>query len=351
LFQNGIKKIWIIKYGSASPSLTHDIINKYTALNVDECYTTTDQALKYTLIHLEKRVRETSIQRMLAVMRVKFGIILAKGKFGDAIISLDRDEHVGLKLDDVATLQWIVRDRQLKKPWYEEWISEKRHGKGILDTIFTVINKERTTLLGTTTKRQLVQKLEIAEKKLEALAGEQTMGEYDVVKKQRTIQAASDFVGFDVSSVILGSEEAAVYFQAFSSEVLNALQRLCIRDLELRVEDDAVVLAASKPRVGYVYGVGNSCLGPNMYKIGATFRDSPWPRIKELSKCLPAEFYIVSLVACTKPFEIEKKAHMHFADKRVWKESTGRKTEFFLITEDELSNYFAELNQELVSVD
>jgi hypothetical protein len=156
-----------------------------------------------------------------------------------------------------------------------------------------------------------------------------------------------------MSSVILGSEEAAQYFNAFSTEVLTALQRLCVRELELREGDetaDQQQCAGAKPRVGYVYGVGNPCLGPNMLKIGATSRNSPWPRIKELSKFLPSEFYIISLVACTNPFEIEKRAHMHFADKRVWKESTGRKTEFFLITEEELSSYFAQLNQELFGV-
>jgi hypothetical protein len=317
-------------------------------LEVDECYTTVDQALKYTLIHLQKRVREKSIERMMGMMQAKFGIVQSNLVFSKAILSFDR-RNADLELEDTVVIKWIARDRNLKQPWYEEWISEHR-GKGILDTLLYIIGERKTTSLETTTKRQLARQLFVAEQKLEALA-DQTMDEYDVVKKQRIIQTASSLVGQDMSSVILGSEEAASYFQVFSSDVLTALQRLCIRELELRVEDEVAnqqQCAGSKPRVGYVYGVGNSCLGTNMHKIGATFRDSPWPRIKELSKCLPTEFYIVSLVACTNPFEIEKKAHMHFADKRVWKEAIGRKTEFFLITEDELSNYFAELNQELV---
>jgi len=36
------KRIWIITYGAAGPSITHEIIHNDTKVEVDECYTTTD---------------------------------------------------------------------------------------------------------------------------------------------------------------------------------------------------------------------------------------------------------------------------------------------------------------------
>ena len=58
---------------------------------------------------------------------------------------------------------------------------------------------------------------------------------------------------------------------------------------------------------------------------------------------------ILRLIPCTNAFEVEKRVHMHFADKRVWRERTGRKTELFLVSEEVVSNYFAHVNQELLS--
>jgi len=46
---------------------------------------------------------------------------------------------------------------------------------------------------------------------------------FDVVKKRRTIEAANESVGADVTSVLLGSEAAAEYFHQFSSEVSSMI--------------------------------------------------------------------------------------------------------------------------------
>ena len=44
-------------------------------------------------------------------------------------------------------------------------------------------------------------------------------GSFDVVKKHNELTAANEFVGADVSSALLGGEEAAKYFHSFSAEV------------------------------------------------------------------------------------------------------------------------------------
>ena len=46
--------MWILSYGSSGPDLDASKFREYREANleVDECYTTTDHALKYTLVHL-----------------------------------------------------------------------------------------------------------------------------------------------------------------------------------------------------------------------------------------------------------------------------------------------------------
>jgi hypothetical protein len=341
------KKIWIVTYGASGPNITNTMLRMDTKISADECYTTTDKGLKYTLLHLKKYARDTQIKAMMEILYRKHGIIQSQMAHSSPILSFNKGDDGDLR--DHIIFQWIVRDMNLKPPYYEEWISEEKE-KGMLN-VFKHNGADNAVTLVKMQKEQVIKRLIVAEKKLAELSG-QEIDEYDVVKKQRTIQAANDFVGEDVSSVLLGSEEAAMQFKLFSSEVISALQSLCIREVEIHKEEEAWMaddlLCQIKKRVGYVYAVGNVSLGRTMVKIGATWRDSPWPRIKELSCYFPTDFHIIALVQCTNPFEIEKKVHMHFADKRVWRESTGRKTELFIISEEEISSHFAHLNQELL---
>jgi hypothetical protein len=253
-------------------------------------------------------------------------------------------------MKDSIIFQWIIRDMNAKKPFFEEWVCPGKKG-GMLED-YKVPDVENVVPFVALTKKQVIKKLAVAEKKLAKLSAEET-DEFDVVKKRRTIQAANDFVGDDVTCTILGSDAAADYFKSFSSEVFTALQNLCIREVELRKDDDACAfgdsLGEAGKKVGYVYAAGNPSLGCGIAKIGATCRDSPWPRMRELSSYFPTDFYIIALIPCTNAFEVEKRVHMHFADKRVWRERTGRKTELFLVSEEVVSNYFAHVNQELLS--
>jgi hypothetical protein len=58
----------------------------------------------------------------------------------------------------------------------------------------------------------------------------------------------------------------------------------------------------SQTRIGYTYAAFNPCLGnPPPIKIGATMKDSPYPRLKELSQCLPQSFELIACVPSTVP--------------------------------------------------
>jgi hypothetical protein len=66
-----------LTYGSAGPDLDAAKFIEYRDANleVDECYTTTDRALKYTLIHLERRNRQTALRGFMDYVSLKYGIV------------------------------------------------------------------------------------------------------------------------------------------------------------------------------------------------------------------------------------------------------------------------------------
>ena len=187
---------------------------------------------------------------------------------------------------------------------------------------------------------------------------------YDVVKKHATIAATNEAVGADVTSALLGGDKEAKHFYQFSAEVfsmiiwryiiypnypppqvLGALETVSATEATILHEERAWMAGdqrcALKQRVGFMYGAWNPCIGDGVVKIGATMRASPLPRLKELSRSLPTDFQLVSMVPSTDPFGLESRAHAHFAAKRVMRSSTGRTTEFFTVSREEVDEYFA----------
>ena len=70
---------------------------------------------------------------------------------------------------------------------------------------------------------------------------------FDVVKKRKAISAASEAVGVDVTSAVLGGDEAAEYFHQFSSEVLGVFSIFLICP-------DHIIVGVGGSRVGVHHG-------------------------------------------------------------------------------------------------
>jgi hypothetical protein len=176
--------------------------------------------------------------------------------------------------------------------------------------------------------------------------------EYDVVKKQRTITNASSFAGSDMSEALLGN--GFEYFYQFSHDVMGALESTLHAEAKIIREESEWMLMegllVQGKRIGYTYAAWNpGFLDELIIKIGATVRDSPFVRLKELSRCTPYDYVLIACIPSLDPFAVEKLCHQHFEDKRVWRASTGRKTEFFKISKDEVEKYFTTLNNELMA--
>ena len=96
--------MWIFSYGSAGPDIDASKFSEYRGarLDVDECYTTTDHALKYTLVHLKRRSRQTAIKGFVDYLTLAYGIVPSE-IFGYSVVSAnnvsnDLYEYPGFKI-------------------------------------------------------------------------------------------------------------------------------------------------------------------------------------------------------------------------------------------------------------
>ncbi len=73
------KYIWMFVYGATTGNSTINraMFEEYGTdrLDIDECYSTTDRALKYTLVHLVKKRRITSINDFIQFAAERYGIV------------------------------------------------------------------------------------------------------------------------------------------------------------------------------------------------------------------------------------------------------------------------------------
>ncbi len=79
---------------------------------------------------------------------------------------------------------------------------------------------------------------------------------------------------------------------------------------------------------GYVYVLSNPSLEFGMVKIGMTTREDPQVRVDELNRSTssPTPFVIEHLHPCVRPYDLEKRLHRVFDERRV-----NNKREFFMV--------------------
>ena len=90
-------------------------------------------------------------------------------------------------------------------------------------------------------------------------------------------------------------------------------------------------------QAGYVYAAWNP-LFPDLIKIGATMRASPYLRVRELSSCagVPEPFQLVASIPTPDPFALERTIHAFYASARKY----GRRKEFFMLSRDNVVYHF-----------
>ena len=127
----------------------------------------------------------------------------------------------------------------------------------------------------------------------------------------------------------------------YAEEIACFMQRPAIQTILDRItlsDDKDTSSSALVPfwPFGYVYAAWNP-LFPDLIKIGATMRQKPYMRVAELSTSgVPEPFQLVDSIACKDPFALEKEIHAHYNAVRKY----GRKKEFFIVSREEILEYF-----------
>jgi hypothetical protein len=160
----------------------------------------------------------------------------------------------------------------------------------------------------------------------------------DVVKKRRAMAAAS-FMSDE-------SQAALAIFEDFERSVLPALNNIRASDdenrrLELQDMEENLLKGIIPVSTGGVYFAWSSCL--RCMKIGATRRQDPSLRLRELSSYVTVPFVLTGWIPTQTPFRKESLAHAYFASSRIRTDGAG--TEFFKIDAAAVVAYCKNVNQ------
>lgn len=125
----------------------------------------------------------------------------------------------------------------------------------------------------------------------------------------------------------------------FDPDLYNILLKVHAQDHAIRTEETEAIeddLFNGKPLpMGGVYFACSAMLPA--IKIGATRRQDPSLRLKELSRSVPAPFELVAWIPTYRPFKLEREVHKHFEEYRI--RTKGGCTEFFDIGEEDALDY------------
>ena len=162
--------------------------------------------------------------------------------------------------------------------------------------------------------------------------------EFDVVKKRKAMEDPANIN--DVTS----SAEALAAFEEFERSVLPAIENIqadeeIVRRMEMVQMEDDMLQGKCSATGGGVYFAWSDCL--RCMKIGATRRDSPEVRLRELSSHVTSPFTLAAWLRTQTPFRMEAAAHAHFKDKRINSRGSGAGTEFFHISTTEAVEWVA----------
>ena len=120
-------------YGANGPILDADKFKEYPSVNlmVDECYTTFDRAVKYTMVHFVNRTRQSTVEKFMSYASTKYDIVPTE-VFGYSGISANNSSN---ELISQVGFQMLLRHKIDKNPSFRSFIENPRlRGGGILET-------------------------------------------------------------------------------------------------------------------------------------------------------------------------------------------------------------------------
>ena len=204
--------MWLLVYGAANPSVTHTMLRDDAKLEAVECFTTTDRAHKYTVIVLKKRIRYVAMERTMAILLVRHGIIRKELTGGESITSddkLDKDRS----LTDNVSFKWILKDLKEHGPDIEEYVADGR--KSIIKAL--LVGKKSSSEIETMNRTGLIQAFREMEQKLYAY-------ESETFELKQTIRSTNSNLDLIMVSNNMFSEESKVLKQKLEEAKCEILE-------------------------------------------------------------------------------------------------------------------------------
>jgi hypothetical protein len=209
--------MWLLVYGAANPSITHTMLRDDAKLEAVECFTTTDRAHKYTVIVLKKRIRYVAMEKTMAILLVRHGIIRKELTGGESITGDDKLDKDRSLTDNVA-FKWILKDLKEHGPNIEEYVADGR--KSIIKAL--IVGKKTSSEIETMSRTSLIQVFREMEQKLHAF-------ESETFELKQTIRSTNSNLDLIMVSNNMFSEESKALKQKLEEancEILELKKQL-----------------------------------------------------------------------------------------------------------------------------
>ena len=127
--QSAQRHIWLLTYGAGGANIDASTFSEYGRLAVDECYTTIDRALKYTLIRLKTKNRDTALRKFMIYCSQKYAIV-EQEIFGYSSVSANSTSS---ELFEHPAFRVLVQHKAESRPCFSWWVETPGlRGGGIL---------------------------------------------------------------------------------------------------------------------------------------------------------------------------------------------------------------------------
>ena len=284
----------MITYGASGPILDQHKFKNYlkdSPLEIDECHTAYDQAVKVTLVHFKnKKVRQTELEKFMDHAKTTHGII-STNIYGYP--SIKGNEHC-TAFSDQAGFRMLIRQKTGNNPAFTSWIETPGLRGG--DLLEKHLKKPRPT---------------------------------PQTKPRGKKRPAQDIAGE-------GGAEGA----SGGGSILAAMELICEDEsnyvrLGLIEMEERFARGDTMPLTGGVYFAWSDCL--NCMKISHSRTDNPILRTLELSRHITTPFAVVRWIPTPTPSLLASIVREHFAAHRV--STAGAGAEFFKINPAMVSDY------------
>ena len=299
----GQKTVWMLTYYPAGIYITMKILREQ-GIPADECHSTNDTVMNYTYIHLTKRCGLTRTEKLLNHIRMEHRMVMTE-VFGYDGIGDQSTNPGSTNIQDHIVFQMLMNHYKEKNPAFSPFTDEEP------------VLKRGRLLQG-----------KAAAKTSKTPATEVPFTEFDVVKKRRMMTESTTSDGDN-------DPDALSRFEEFEASVLDALTDISHDYQNQRYEE---LLQNEKDRINNIppqKGVFYVAVSPvvrrgtkRLPKLGASRRNDPMIRLRELSRSVPYAFELVYYIKTFTPFNVEAEVHQHFNAYRI-REKKGASTEFF----------------------